>query len=169
MKNNVNNQENKNNKQNDKKGEFSSEELKELKEAFDAFDSEGKGKINIKEVVESMKSLEFDKKNKGIFQIFCELDTEDIQNKGGITFDEFIEALGKKLGDKNSKEGIRRIFDNMIDDQNRDVITFNDLKKVSKEMGDNMSDEEIKEMLERASKNGKELTFEEFYEIMKKK
>ena len=32
-----------------------------------------------------------------------------------------------------------------------------------------MSDEEIKNMLKRVSKNGTELTFEEFYEIMKKK
>ena len=32
-----------------------------------------------------------------------------------------------------------------------------------------MSDEELKDMLERASKNGVELTFEEFYDIMTKK
>ena len=42
------------------------------------------------------------------------------------------------------------------------------MKKVAKELGENMSDEEIEDMLIRASKNGKpELTFEEFYEIMK--
>ena len=32
-----------------------------------------------------------------------------------------------------------------------------------------MSDEELKDMLERASNNGVELTFEEFYDIMTKK
>ena len=32
-----------------------------------------------------------------------------------------------------------------------------------------MSNEELKDMLERASSNGTELTFEEFYEIMTKK
>ena len=173
LKNNVNNQGNKNNnlnnKQNDREGKFSNEDIKELKEAFDAFDSEGKGKINIKEVIESMKSLEFDKTNKTIFQIFCELDTEDAQKKGGITFDEFVEAIGKKFGDNDSKEGIRNTFDLMIGDPNSDVITFNDLKKLSEELGDNMSDEEIKDMLKNASKNGTYLTFEEFYEIMKKK
>ena len=31
-----------------------------------------------------------------------------------------------------------------------------------------MSDEELKDMLERASKNGVEFTFEEFYDIMTK-
>ena len=102
-------------------------------------------------------------------QIFYELDTEDVQKKGGITFDEFIKAIEKKLGNKDTKEGIRNIFNLFVDDPDHDVITFNDLKKISKELGENMSDEEIREMLERASKNGKELTFEEFYEIMKKK
>ena len=33
------------------------------------------------------------------------------------------------------------------------------MKKISKELGENISDEELKIMLERASKNGVELTF----------
>ena len=75
----------------------------------------------------------------------------------------------EKLGDKKSKEGIRRIFELFIDDPNADTITLSSLKKISKELGENMSDEELKDMLERASKNGVELTFEEFYDIMTKK
>ena len=43
------------------------------------------------------------------------------------------------------------------------------IKKIFKDLGENMSDEELKDMLERASKNGVVLTFEEFYNIMSKK
>ena len=75
----------------------------------------------------------------------------------------------EKLGDKKSKEGIRRIFELFIDDPNADTITLSSLKKISKELEENISDEELKDMLERASKNGVELTFEEFYDIMTKK
>ena len=46
-----------------------------------------------------------------------------------------------------------------IDDHNVDTITLSSLKKISKEFWENMSDEELKIMLERASKNGVELTF----------
>ena len=88
---------------------------------------------------------------------------------GGINFDDFVDAINDKLGDKESKEGIKRIFDLFIDDPNVDTITLRSLKKISKELGENMSDEELKDMLERASKNGVELTFEEFYDIMTKK
>ena len=88
---------------------------------------------------------------------------------GGINFDDFVDAINDKLEDKESKEGIKRIFDLFIDDPNADTITLRSLKKISKELGENMSDEELKDMLERASKNGVELTFEEFYDIMIKK
>ena len=88
---------------------------------------------------------------------------------GGINFDDFVDAINDKLEDKESKEGIRRIFDLFIDDPNADTITLRSLKKISKELGENMSDKELKDMLERASKNGVELTFEKFYDIMTKK
>ena len=67
-----------------------------------------------------------------------------------------MDAINNKLDDKESKEGIRRIFDLFIDDPNADTITLSSLKKISKELGENMSDEELKIMLERASKNGVE-------------
>ena len=78
---------------------------------------------------------------------------------GRISFDVFFDAINNKLDDKESKEGIRRIFDLFIGDPNADTITLNSLKKISKELGENISDEELKIMLERASKNGDELTF----------
>ena len=70
-----------------------------------------------------------------------------------------MDAINNKLYDKESKEGIRRIFDLFIGDPNADTITLSSLKKKSKELGENMNDEKLKIMLERASKNGVELTF----------
>ena len=67
-----------------------------------------------------------------------------------------MDAINNKLDDKESKEGIRRIFDLFIGDPNADTITLSSLKKISKELGENMSDDELKIMLERASKNGVE-------------
>ena len=86
-----------------------------------------------------------------------------------VVKEDFVTAINEKLGDKESKEGIRRIFDLFIDDPNSDTITLSSLKKIAKELGENMTDEELKDMLERASQNGVELTFDEFYDIMTKK
>ena len=148
---------------------LSSEEVDEIKQAFDLFDTNGTGKIDPKELKAAMQSLGFDSKNPTIYQLIADLDTPEAEKNGGINFDDFVDAINDKLGDKESKEGIRRIFDLFIDDPNADTITLSSLKKISKELGENMSDEELKDMLERASKNGVELTFEEFYDIMTKK
>ena len=148
---------------------LSTEEVDEIKQAFDLFDTNGTGKIDPKELKAAMQSLGFDSKNPTIFQLIADLDTPEAAKNGGIDFDNFVEAINNKLGAKESKEGIRRIFDLFIDDPNSDTITLSSLKKIARELGENMTAEELKDMLERASSNGTELTFDEFYEIMTKK
>ena len=148
---------------------LSGDEVEEIRQAFDLFDTNGTGTIDPKELKAAMQSLGFDTKNPTIYQLIADLDTAEAEKNGGIDFDTFIQAINEKLGDKESKEGIKRIFELFIDDPNEETITLNSLKKIARELGENMSNEELKDMLERASQNGTELTFEEFYEIMTKK
>jgi Ca2+-binding EF-hand superfamily protein len=148
---------------------LSQDEVDEIRQAFDLFDTNGSGKIDPKELKAAMQSLGFDSKNPTIFQLIAELDTPDAAKRGGIDFDSFVEAINNKLGDKETKEGIRRIFDLFIDDPNSETITLSALRRIARELGEQMSNDELKDMLERASSNGTELTFEEFYDIMTKK
>jgi len=94
---------------------LSSEEVDEIKQAFDLFDTNGTGKIDPKELKAAMQSLGFDSKNPTIYQLIADLDTPEAEKNGGINFDDFVDAINDKLGDKESKEGIRRIFDLFID------------------------------------------------------
>ena len=71
-----------------------------------------------------MQSLGFNRKNPTIYQLIADLDTPDAEKNGWISFDDFVDAKNDKLGDKKSKEGIRRIFDLFIDDPNADTITL---------------------------------------------
>ncbi len=148
---------------------LSNDEVDEIKQAFDLFDTNGNGRIDPKELKAAMQSLGFDNKNPTIFQLIAELDTNENAKNGGIEFDQFVDAINNKLGDKETRDGIRRIFDLFIDDPNSDTITLSSLRRISRELGEQMSQEELKDMLERASSNGTELTFEEFYDIMTKK
>lgn len=86
---------------------FTEDEIEELKEAFNLFDTEGKGTINPKDLKGAMQSLGFETKNPIIFDIIAGMD------KGldeGISFEQFLNILGEKLGDRQTKEGIDRIF-----------------------------------------------------------
>ena len=148
---------------------LSQDEVDEIRQAFDLFDTNQSGKIDPKELKAAMQSLGFDTKNPTIFQLIAELDTPENQKRGGIDFESFVEAINNKLGDKESKEGIRRIFNLFIDDPNQETITLSSLRRIARELGEQMSNDELKDMLERASSNGTELTFEEFYDIMTKK
>lgn len=148
---------------------LSSEEIEEIRNAFQLFDTNNTGKISPTELKQAMQSLGFDTRNPTIYNMIAELETNDAAKQGGVSFDTFLDAVNYKLGDKESREGIRRIFELFIDDPDTKTITINALKKVSKELGENMKPDELTEMLTRASKNGVEITFEEFYDIMTKK
>ena len=145
------------------------EENDDLKQAFDLFDIKENGKINPSEIKETMKQLGFDTKNPTIYKIIEDLDTEESKSNGGISFSEFSEIMNKRLGDRESKEGARRIFDLFVDDENAEYIPLESLKKIAKELGDRMSEDDLKEMIECATKNDGKLNFDDFYYIISKK
>ena len=148
---------------------LSNEEIEEIRQAFELFDSSGEGKLDPKELISSMKALNYDKENPTMYNLLADLETFNSKKNERITFDEYVTAINAKLRDSESKEGVRRIFDMFIDDPNSDTININSLRKVALELGESMSNDDLKDMLERTSSSGKEITFDEFYEIMTKK
>jgi len=53
------------------------DEVMEIKEAFDLFDTEGNGYVDAKELKIAMKSLGFDIKNRMVYQIISDLESND--------------------------------------------------------------------------------------------
>lgn len=111
-----------------------------------------------------MNSLGFEKKSPTVYEMICDLE----QLGGEINFDDFLDAISNKLGNRETKEGINRIFD-LFDDDKTGTINLNNIRRVARELGETMSLDELKEMLSRASSNGEEITREDFYNIMTKK
>ena len=144
------------------------EENEDLRLAFDLFDIKENGKIDPSEIKETMRQLGFDKKNPTIYKIIEDLDTEESKSNGGLSFIEFSDIIKKRLGDRNSKEGVKRIFDLFVDDENAEYIPLESLKKISKELGDRMSEDDLKEMIECATNNKGKLFFDDFYYIISK-
>lgn len=154
-----------NSKQVSKKPKVGEGEAEEIKQAFDLFDTNQTGLIDPKEIKSAMQSLGYDNKQPVIFSIIDSLDTVE-NNTNGVDFEKFQEAIRGKMGDKNSREGIEKIYNLFIDDPEQKTFTPTSLRKLTKDLNIDMSPEEIKSLVERASKNGTELSFDEFYEIM---
>eukprot|EP00914_Ancora_sagittata_P012201 GHVO01023544.1.p2 GENE.GHVO01023544.1~~GHVO01023544.1.p2 ORF type:complete len:172 (+),score=33.80 GHVO01023544.1:946-1461(+) len=141
------------------------DEVEEIREAFNLFDTDGSGTIDPSELKAAMQSLGFESKNPTIYQMISDLDRQG----GAIDFEEFLDAITSKLGDKESRDGIQKIF-NLFDDDKSGSITLKNLKRVARELGENMTDEELREMIDRADSTGKtEISFDDFYAIMTKK
>ena len=143
---------------------LSEEEIEEIKEAFSMFDTEGTGKIDPKELKAAMHSLGFEKKSPTVYEMICEL--EELGHE--VDFDEFLTAISSKLGNRETREGIDRIFD-LFDDDKTNTINLANIKRVAKELGETMGIDELREMLTRAASNGEEITREDFYNIMTKR
>lgn len=70
--------------------------------------------------------------------------------------------------EKDSKEEILKAF-KLFDDDNTGKISFKNLKRVAKELGENLTDEELQEMIDEADRDGDgEINEAEFLRIMKK-
>ena len=144
---------------------LSEEEIANIKDAFDVVDSRGRGKFDPRDFKASMESSGLHEKEPLIYSIICELDTEEAENNG-VTFEELIKAISERIGNKNSREGVRKIFDLFVDKKGDQTITLHALKKAANEFGEKLTNEQLKELLEKASRNGNELNFDEFYNIL---
>jgi Ca2+-binding EF-hand superfamily protein len=111
----------------------------EIREAFNLFDLQGSGTIDVRELKQAMQSLGFDAKNHTIYQMIADMDKDGTGSESNsIDFDGFLHMMTAKMSDKESKEDIEKVF-NMFDEQGKGSITFKDLKRVAKELGENMS------------------------------
>lgn len=148
---------------------LSEDEVEELRQAFELFDTKGTGKINTRELKSAMESLGYDLRNPTIYELVVELDTPGTAERGGVDFNRLLDAINRRLGNKDTREGVRKIFEIFVDSPNTEIITLPALKKIAKEIGEQMSNDDIRELMERAASNGSELSFDEFYEIMSRK
>ena len=123
------------------------------------------GTIDAKELKVAMRALGFEPKKEEIKKMISDIDKD---GSGTIDFNEFLEMMTAKMGEKDSKEEILKAF-RLFDDDETGKISFKNLKRVAKELGENMTDEELQEMIDEADRDGDgEINEEEFMRIMKK-
>ena len=145
------------------KPEFNKEELHSIEKAFNLF-ADRNGVVNVNNMVIAMKELKFDESEPVIYDLISELESE---SQGGLILEEFIEKLTQKLQDRDSQKATERVYDLFVKDP-KGTLTFEVLKKVAEETGDNSSDEDLRRLIKSGASNGTDIPYEEFHSIMTK-
>ena len=141
------------------------EQKQEIREAFDLFDTDGSGSIDAKELKVAMRALGFDPKKEEVKKMIADVDTDGY---GTIGFEDFMGLMTAKMAERDPREEILKAF-RLFDDDETGKITFKNLKRVAKELGEQISDAELQEMIDEADRDGDgEVDEEEFFRIMKK-
>ncbi len=74
-----------------------------------------------------------------------------------------------RISDKNTRDDIERVF-KLFDSNRNGYISLDDMKRVAKELGEDISEKELQEIIQRADlDNDSKLTIEDFYQVMTKK
>ena len=135
-------------------------------QAFNIFDVDSSGSIDYKELKAAMKALGVQVKKEELKKMIQDVDAD---GSGSVEFPEFLSMMTAKMSTSDTKEDVKKVF-GMFDEAGSGKITFKELKKVCRELGENLTDEEIQGMLDHADKsNLGYVNMDDFYRLMKKK
>ena len=124
------------------------------------------GTIDMKELRAAMKALGYDAQKEELKKIRFELD-KDIGDE--VNFDEFLEIMTGRVCKADTRDDIDKIL-RLFDEDQTVYITLRNLKKICQELGEDINDEELKEMIEEADKDGDGVVSQDdFWYMMKKR
>merc|ERR1719310_2551079 len=130
--------------------ELTPEQQNEIKQAFELFDTDGSGSIDTKELKVAMRALGFEPKQEEINKMIGDVDDD---GSGTIEYEEFLKMMTHKILNRDPKDEILKAF-RLFDDDETGKISFKNLKRVAKELGERMTDEELQEMIDEADPDG---------------
>jgi len=150
--------------------QLSSKHIEELREAFRLFDKDNDGCITSKEIQTVMHGLRLESSDQEITDM---INNVDVDGNGSVDFNEFLAMMARSNcrrvespQRKTEEEELRQAF-RIFDIDGNGFVDGNELKITMFNLGENLSDKDIKQMLKLADKNkdGK-IDYEEFIHMM---
>ncbi|XP_072020803.1 centrin-3 isoform X2 [Amphiura filiformis] len=146
-----------------KRRELTEEQKQEIKEAFELFDTDKDKAIDYHELKVAMRALGFDVKKADVLKVLRDYDRDET---GKINFDDFNEVITDWMLERDPQEEILKAF-RLFDDDDSGKIGIRNLRRVARELGENMTEEELRAMIDEFDKDGDgEINEEEFIAIM---
>ncbi|EAY23564.1 EF hand family protein [Trichomonas vaginalis G3] len=143
--------------------QLNEEQRLEIKSAFEVFDADKNGKIDKQELKICVKAMGFDVSKEEL--------NDYIQERGDperemIDYPAFYDFIGLKMQKRNNTEEIKRSY-KLFKDGASGNITINDLRKIAKEMGTGLTEDDLQIMIKEFDQDGDgEINIAEFMAIM---
>ena len=135
--------------------------ITELKMAFDILDADEKEVLDMKEIMETLEEMRFYKTDPTLYNIL-----KDLSDRDKCSWPKFAYQVNLRMTDRQSREGLKTIFNLFIDDPDKGTITFETFKKICNEIECGLSEQQLNDIFKIATSNGNEITFKEFEEYM---
>ena len=121
-----------------------------MREAFELFDPNRTSSISYHELKVILRALSFDIKKSEVVQLAREFDVDE---RGRINYEDYLEIMKRKYGERDPIEEALKAF-KLFDGDNRGKISLNDLRRVAKELGEALKEEDLLAMIEEFHQDG---------------
>jgi centrin-1 len=145
--------------------DLTEEQTQEIREAFDQFDTDGSGSIDAQELKMAMRALGFELTREEIRDMIQKVVGATVPT---LDFQQFFEMMSQKILERDPIKEILKAFE-LFDKDHNGSISLRDLKSATIELGENLTDDELREMIKEADRDlDGEVGRHEFIEVMKK-
>ena len=148
--------------------ELTDDQRQEIREAFELFDSDKNGLLDPHEVKVSMRALGFDVKKDEVMRLLEDMGLQQRDQHQQLLCDlhSFTDIMSEKFAQRDPRQEMIKAFQ-LFDEQNTGKINLRSLRRVARELGENLTDDELQAMIEEFDKDGDgEINLEEFLAIM---
>ncbi|KAJ3192418.1 Centrin-4 [Irineochytrium annulatum] len=130
--------------------DLSAGQLQEIREVFNLFDTDGSGTIDLAELRIVMRALGFSPSKEDLIGMAAEFQVDDDPS---LSFEEFLFLMARKLSEKDAHTEMMKSF-TLFDIEGRGKIGPKELRRVAKEIGEYITDDEIDMIIEETDKDG---------------
>lgn len=136
--------------------ELTDDQKADIKEAFELFDTNANGYITLQDLRVALRALGFEPAKQEIKRLISQLSNNaqsrdnDKDKEGIITIDynDFLDIMTTKMSERDGEAQLEKAF--ILFSQEKDHITLEDLERISIELGENMTLQELQTMIEEA-------------------